>query len=345
MAISEYALPGFVPMTRKSIAPWFSTIDIDTHTAVSGCWLQWVGDELKRDANGFIELLASATNFRGGRGSADESKDYTYNSMLGMPRVSISKDKVRPYCKNGIHIGAARAYTEIAWLCRIEYASLHSQDEYNETLTADGFRQGGLGRGPAVDSTQWDTWGERRPFAPCGVTAILGNNTGRVSYTIKGWTGGDKTVQVTSYRGLEAPFEFLWMLADDILIYRPPVSAGSKAIAYGCTDPTKFTSPADNSTSIPDGYVPITEIPRDSGFQWNFGFSFDGFTFPTSIGATDNQGLCDFLWHDNIDASGWYGGLLSAAAYYGTRAGFGCLGAFARSSWGTPFGGFRLCRF
>ena len=122
-----------------------------------------------------------------------------------MPRTSISKAGVRPLCKNGTHHGAYRVYNEIAWLQRVEYASLHCQDAYTETLTADGFHQGGLGSGPVVNGTEWNTWGGYKPFVPCGVTATLGNNTGKVSYTIKGRTGGDKVVQVTSYRGLETP--------------------------------------------------------------------------------------------------------------------------------------------
>lgn len=346
LAISEYALPGFVRMTRKTLSPWGATIDIANNTAVSGCWLQWGADgELLRDANGILSLLPNATNFRGGSGASDASKDGTYNSQLGMPRTSISKAGARPACKNGTHLGMARAYMEIAWLQRIEYASLHCQDTYNETLTADGFHQGGLGSGPAVDGSQWNTWGGYRPFIPCGVTATLGNNTGRVSYTIKGWTGGDKVVQVNSYRGLEAPYEYLWFLADDVLIHYSPDSENGKTTAYGCSDPTKFTSPADNATTVPDGYVAITDLPRSDGYQWNFGFSYDGFTFPTSVGASSNQGLCDYLWQAGVNASGWYGALLSAGALDGARAGFGYLNATYRSSWTVADGAFRLCRF
>ena len=348
LAISEYALPGFVLMTRKTIAPWFSTVEIATNTAVSGCWLQWVDDDLKRDANGFIELLASAANFRGGSGASDASKDGTYNSMLGMPRTSISKASVRPYCKNGTHAGAARAYMEIAWLFRIEYATMHCQDTYNETLTADGFRQGGLGNGTAVNGTEWNTWGGYKPFIPCGVTATLGNNTGRVPYVIKGWTGGDKTVYVDSYRGLETPKEYLWLLCDDLLIHCSPVTADDPGhcTAYGCTDPTKFTSPGDTSTTIPDGYVPITELPATEGYIWNFGFSYDGFTLPTSVGGGANQGMCDYFYRvAKATANGWYGALLSAAANAGANAGFGSLHALNRSSWTNAYGGFRLCRF
>ena len=349
LCISEYALPGFVRMARKTCSPWFGTIDIAKNIAVSGCWLQWdSAGNILRDENGFVKLLANATNFRGGSGAGDASKDGTYNSMLGMPRTSISKAGVRPYCKNGTHIGVARVYSEIAWLQRIEYASLHCQDTYNETLTADGFHQGGLGNGTSVDGGQWNTWGGYRPFIPCGVTATLGNNTGRVAYTIKNWNGGDKVVQVASYRGFETPFEYLWMLADDLLIYCTPETADSpgRCTAYGCIDPTKFTSPGDTSTIIPDGYVPITELPSAEGWQWNFGCSYDGFTLPTSVGASGNQGLCDYFWRAaKASANGWYGALLSATAHLGANAGFGSLYAALRSSYSHAAGGFCLCRF
>lgn len=345
-AISEYPLPGFVLMSRKTIAPWYSTVDLAKSIAVSGCWLKWDdADELVRDENGFISLLDNAANFRGGSGASDADKDGKYNSMLGMPRTSVSKAAVRPWCKNGTHIGAYRAYTEIAWLQRIEYASLHCQDTYNETLTDDGFRQGGLGSGSTVAWEQWGTWGGYRPFVPCGVTAILGNNTGKVSYTVKGWTNGDKVVQVTSYRGLETPYEYLWMLADDVLIRHIPDAEGGRSIAYLCDDYTKFTSHSDNATTVPDGYEEKCDLPRDSGYILHFAVATNGVCFPDAIGGNGNQGACDYYYHPGRTASGWWGALLSARANLGAVAGFGCLLAYNRSSCSIAYGGFRLCRF
>lgn len=345
-AISEYPLPGFVEMPRLAIAPWYSTVDLDTNTAVSGCWLTWNGDEIARDDNGYIVLSDNASQFRGGAGTGDAAKDGTYNSQLGMPRTSINKATVRPYCKNGTHIGAYNAYNRIGWLQRIEYASLHCQDTYNETLTDDGFRQGGLGNSTSVNGTEWNTWGGYKPFIPCGVTATLGNNTGRVAYTIKGWTGGDKTVQVASYRGLETPFEYLIMLADDVLVYHSPTEA--KSTAYVCDDPTKFTSPADSSTSVPDGYVAIAELPRNDGYQLTFKVSTTkGFTFPDAVGGAATKGLCDYFYtpvDDDTPGTGWYGALFSGYAYYGAAAGFGYLITPYRSSIALAYAGFRLCR-
>lgn len=342
-AISEYPLPGFQKTTRKAISPWFGTIDSQTNTAVSGCFLLWNGDEIARDESGYVKLSSNAARYRGGGGSGDAGKDGTYNSQLGMARTSINKAGVRPYCKNGNHIGAYRAYNQIAWLQRIEYASLNCQATYNPTLTADGFHQGGLGSGCSVDGGQWNTWGGYKPFVPNGVTATLGNNTGKVSYTIKGWTGGDKVVQVTSYRGLEVLFEYLWMLADDFLCHNQE----GKSTGYLCEDPTKFTSPADSSTTIPDGYVPIVELPLKDGYINTNSFSSKGFSFPDdTTGAGATTGFCDYYWTNYDDGGrGWFGALLAASAAHGADAGFGLLSTGNRSSYSHASIGFRLCRF
>ena len=340
-AISEYPLPGFIKMGRKSISPWYGSIDLTNNIAVSGSWLTWDGDEIARDDNGFVVMKSNAAQFRGGSGSGDAAKDGTYNSQLGMARTSVSKATVRPLCKNGTHIGAGRAYTEIAWLQRIEYANTNCQELYTSTLTADGFHQGGLGNGTTVNSTEWNTWGGYKPFIPCGVTATFGNNTGRVAYTIKGWTGGDKVVYVSSYRGLEAGFEYIRLLADDFLVWHKD----DVSIAYVCEDSTKFTSHSDNATTVPNGYEAMTNLPRSSGYIGTVGISAKGHTFPETTGGSSVTGFCDYFYTPVGDGGrGWYGALLSAYAVAGANAGFGYLTTNYRSSYASASIGFRLCR-
>jgi len=343
-AISEYPLPGFIKMERKTCSPWFATYDQANSKAVSGCFLTWSGDDIARDTNGYVILTSNAANFRGGNN--DSSKDGTYNSQLGMPRTSISKATARSWCKDDSHCGAYRIYNEIAWLQRIEYASLYCQDTYNASLDANGYHQGGLGDGTTtVNGTYWNTWGGYNPFIPCGVTATLGNNTGQVQYTVKNWNGADFITTVTSYRGLEAPFNYLWMLADDVLVYHSPDSENAKSTAYVCADPTKFTSPADNDTNVPDGYDAITDMPRSEGWIKTISHSTKGYSFPLTVGAASNTGVTDYYWMPGTTASGWYGALLSAGAVDGASAGFGGLSAYYRSSGAIAHIGFRLCRF
>lgn len=354
-AISEYPLPGFVKVERKSIAPWYSTYNNTTKKPQSGCFLTWNGDEVARDGSGIPIMVANADQCRGGNNTT--GWDGTYRSLIGMGRTNVAKATVRSWCNaagNGIHHGAGRAFNHIAWLQRIEYANLNCQDTFTATLTADGFHQGGLGAGCSVDGGQWNTHNGYNPFVPGGVTAVLGNNTGRINYTVKNWanTGNDKVIAVTSYRGLEVPFEYLWMLADDLLIYHSPDTADARSTMYMCEDPTKFAAPGDSAaeSSVPTGYIAVTDMPRSASAGWIYpkthGFTKNGYSFPDKTGGSGSSttGYCDGLYHPGATASGWYGALLSGSADYGAVAGFGFLYAIYRSSSATTHIGFRLCR-
>ena len=341
-AISEYPLPGFKKAERMVISPWYATIDSETDTAVSGCFLKWDGDEIARTPEGIVMLTDNSARYRGGYGSSDANKDGTYNSQLGMGRTAISKAGTRQKCKNGTHLGAYRAYSKIAWLQRIEYANLNCQATYTPTITEDGFHQGGLGVGCSVNSTEWNNWGGYRPFVPNGVTATLGNNTGKVSYTVKNWEGSDKVIEVTSYRGFEVPYEYLYMLADDVLIWHKE----DKSVAYLCQDPSKFTSHSDQAITAPEGYKPVADLPRRDGYIITLNLTADGIDFPKTTGG--NLGVKDYYYtpvDDQTPSYGWFGALLSASATSGSYAGFGYRLTSNRSSVALAHGGFRLCRY
>ena len=345
--ISEYPLPGFTKVERMAIAPWYSTYNNTTKKPQSGCFLTWDGDEVARGEDGLPIFVDGAADCRGGNNTT--GWDGTYRSLIGMGRTSVTKSTVREWCVaagNGIHHGAYRAFNYIAWLQRIEYASLHCQDTYTTTLTGDGFRQGGLGSGCAVDGKQWNTHNGYNPFVPGGVTAPLGNNTGKVNFTVKNWanTGNDKVIAVTSYRGLEVPFEYIWMLADDVLV-RHGFPVSNRSTFYLCEDPTKFTSHSDSSTSVPAGYEAMTEIPLGkSNYIDTEEINGKGVSFPNSVNGSSNKGFCDQYYQPGATASGWYGALLSGGADFGAIAGFGYLIANYRSSIALASIGFRLCR-
>ncbi len=345
-AYSIYPIPGFTHIPRRTISAVHGTINLTTGKAMSGCFLTWDGDNIARDENGMVIFSDNAANFRGGSGSSDSAWDGTYHSMLGMARTSVSKATVRNACENGLHHGAYRAINSLAWLMACEYANLNGQLSFNPSLTTDGFHQGGIGVGPTVSWGEWGTWGSYKPFVPNGVTATLGNQSGVVNYTIKGWTGGDKVVPVPSYRGFELPFNFLWCLADDILIHHSPdtENAPGESIAYVCNDPTKFTSHSDSATTVPDGYEAISTLPRASGWTSQLSHHSQEYSFPESINGGANIGPGDYFYHPGATASGWYGGLLVGGALNDTHAGWRCLGTNYRSSHAYADIGFRLCR-
>lgn len=342
-ALSEYPLPGFVKIPRRTISPWGCTVDNVNNKTVSGCFLTWSGDAVAKDGNGLPIFTSNAAQFRGCNNSS--TNDGTTKSGLGMCRTSISRTTIRGYCKNGTHVGAFRAYNTIKWFFRVEYANMNCQATYNANLTADGYHQGGLGNGTAFDGTAWNTHNGYNPFIPCGVTATLGNNTGLVSYEFNLTQGGTKTVQVQSYRGFEVPFEYIWLNCDDVLIHHSPSSADNKSIAYLCDDPTEFTTPTDSQATVPSGYVAKTELPRESCYpKYEEVDSVTEAGFPAVSGGGTTTGICDYFYHPGASADGWYAALFGGNASYGATAGFGFLDTTYRPALTRAYIGFRLCR-
>lgn len=76
--------------------------------------------------------------------------------------------------------------TNTIWLLySIEYANWNSQLAFNENLSNDGFKQGGLGSGVTnVTGSDWNTFNSYYPIIPCGTSDALGNKTGEVEYTL-----------------------------------------------------------------------------------------------------------------------------------------------------------------
>jgi hypothetical protein len=350
VAISEVELPGFTYIKERSVSPWFATFDRTSNLPVSASFLQWNTDgTLKRDATTSLPVLVdNAANFRGGNNSA--TNDTNTKSLLGMPATNNSKATIRTRCRSlgtKWHHGGWRFREEMSWLMAIEFGSLDSQAAYTAEKTADGFAQGGLGNGTYVDSGQWNSFNGYNPFIPCGVTAKLGNNTGIVSYLIKDWQSGvDKTVNVASYRGWEQPQQYLWEHSDDVIIYHGKPSDGNKSLIYLCEDASKFVTPADTATVIPDGYNELGALPRASGYISSMGVG-NGLTFPNSVtGGAANKNYCDYYWYPTVtddSGFGWYQLLSAVLAYNAEHAGVRGAHAYHRGARTSTHYGFPLC--
>lgn len=100
-------------------------------------------------------------------------------SDLGKPRTSMSRAICRTYARNAHkEIMCFTYYWAIFyWLYVIEYANFNSQDTFNNNLSAEGYKQGGLGPG-VTTMANWDTWNGIYPITPCGYNNNYGNGTG-----------------------------------------------------------------------------------------------------------------------------------------------------------------------
>lgn len=148
------------------------------------------------------------------RGSKNESaydnKLYTVpeQSDLGKPVTSISRATNRTACINANREPLCYEYYKAVfyWLYTIEYANRHCQDYYKAELTADGYRQGGLGAGSTTLSYHGmqAPWSRLGSISSCGVGNSLGNNTGLIRRPEKygyAWTTNIKLVNAQQIDG------------------------------------------------------------------------------------------------------------------------------------------------
>ena len=344
---SLYHIPGFIYIPPFSIDPWFGTYDNIVNRAACVSSLQWNADgTIMRDGTTDLPVFtANAAQFRGGSNNA--TLDGTYRSHIGMARTSVSQADVSNKCSSlGTHIGIYRKMVILAELYTLEYANNDIQEAYNPVLTANGYRQGGLGNGPAVADTEWNTHNGYNPFVPNGVTAKLGNKSGVVNYKIKNWanTGVDKTVSCTSWRGFENWYQYLWTFCRDAWVYKQTAGEGGKNLLYECIDTSMLAAPASDALpAVPIGYNLISnQLPLTSGYGLSEILSGNGEILPANNNGSPVEGLCDYYW-TNTD-TGWFMILLTGSSNRGASCGLRHAVTYYRPASAYAHVGFRQSR-
>ena len=325
--ISELPLAGYHQVPKCYVSAYEATVERSTLTLAS--------------------VKNTGADYRGGNNNAEW--DGTYRSLLGMPATSISRTNFHNYARkrkatttewNCMTYDIQKA---LYWLFVVEYATLNSQAAYNPQLTAEGFRQGGLGAGvTTLNGTLWSTFNGYYPVIPCGTTDSLGNGTGEVLYTMPTEydSSNEITVQVPRYRGVENPFGHLWQWTDGINVRISPTEAnGGDGLSkvYVCSDPSKFK---DNGY---DGYSHVGNEARAEGYVKQVIFGEYGEIMPQVVGGGSTTYHCDYHYTNIPTAETLRGVLFGGPAHHGAGAGF----AYAHSS-GAPsitdaYFGSRLC--
>lgn len=294
---------------------------------------------VKRSTSQLMSVINATADFRGGNNNA--SLDAQPNSLLGRPATAISLTNFRAFARNNGAKWSARSYLSRAkmnMLYMVEYANRHVQAAYNESLTSQGHKQGGLGDGvTAVNGTNWNSLNGYYPFVPCGRTAGLGNKSGFVNYVVTGFTGGDITVPVNSYRGVELPYGHIWEWEDGILYNIQANDAGGQSQIFVCDDPANY---ADTLTN----YRQVGLLPRAEGYITKCLLN-EGLTIPTeAAGGSSTTRYADYFY-TSIPASGSSirGSLVSASAVHGAPAGLFCLYTASAPSNSYAYIGSRPC--
>lgn len=270
------------------------------------------------------------------RGGGNRSANDTYletdpfRTDLGKPRTSTTRANMRTYARNTTsELLSYEQYKNIFyWLWVIEYANFNSQATFNDALTSEGYRQGGMGNGiTTVNGNYWNYYNGYYPLTPCGYGNQLGNRTGLVDMqvTMPTTSGGDPTqvynLKMPRWRGFDNPFGDIWTNLDGILIDTPLTGASDTGVLPTCyiiTDPANYT---DTLEGIEEKADRIYSQPHSEGYikEWHLGSAAD--MVPQSTGRNTTQFKCDYYWvnYDDTPETLWVGG----RAGHGSRAGLG----------------------
>lgn len=296
--ISELPLPGYHAVPKMYVSAYEAA--------------------LQRSTQKLSSVVNDTEDFRGGSNQA--AWDGSYRSLLGKPATSISRTNFRNYARKR-NDGDTRwncmtyeAQKALYWLFVVEYATLNSQAAYNPELSAEGYRQGGLGAGVSdLEGGKWNTLNGYNPFIPCGYTDSLGNGTGVVEFTMPEEydAATTKKTNVPRYRGIENPFGHIWQWTDGINVrISPTVENGGDGLSkvFVCKDPSKFTD------SNYDGYSHVGNEARTDGYVKEIIGGEFGEIMPSAVGGGTTSYFCDYHY-TNIPTSEALRGV-----YFGGRA-------------------------
>lgn len=217
-----------------------------------------------------------------------------------IPTVNFTRANGRTWARANGFDGEAKwnlyTYEEHRAICHlflVEYATRNSQKAVNTTLTAEGFRQGGLGSG-CTTGTATINGATTYSFIPTGSSDSLGSGSGEVTVTIQQTdSSGHNTSTITRkcnrYRGIENPFGHVWKHTDDVI----SIYGGDYRTWYKSIKPEQFANNKNTS------YKPLTTATVVTGYKTEIRATptCDFFAAACTNGSESTY-WCDYNWDD-----------------------------------------------
>lgn len=222
-----------------------------------------------------------------------------FRTDLGKPRTYISRATMRTYSRNaGSEMLSYDQYKNIFyWLYIIEYANFNCQEAYNEAVTAEGYKQGGLGQGVATRNYEyWSRYNDQYPLTPCGYCNELGNGTGLKTMKFVAYPM-TYIFSVPRWRGFDNPFGDISINLDGIIIQGD--AEGNPQTVYTTTDPNNYgdDESAKNAMEIAGHQI------NKTGYTKEFDLGEAAHIIPESVGGDTTKYKCDFNWTGSKDTS------------------------------------------
>lgn len=320
--ISQYPLAGFEAVHTMYISSYEAALD--------------------RTNSKLASLVNTTTQYRGGNNTS--AWDTAANSLLGKPATNISRTNLRTYARNrgaNWQMYSYEAHKTLFWFFIIEYATRNSQAAVNATLTAQGYKQGGLGNGVSTaNASAWNTFNNYNPFVPCGATNTLANNSGEVDYTAVDFGGAGVNVgfKANRYRGVEMPFGHIWKNTDGINIEIQANDAGAESRVWLSKNPAHWNDA--NYTNFENKGL----ITRTNGYMSRALFGAGGEFVPSVASGGSTTYYSDYFY-TSLPASGaaLRTLLLGGCADEGALDGFGYSFTADAPANAAAYRGSRLC--
>ena len=302
----NFYIKSIIDGTKRRV--WISTVKIDNsytyqHEILVDAYRSTVLNTVPTDM-GYLSTLPvysaiSVVNTHdycrgGGNISANDVYLETdpFRSDLCKPRTKLSRTTMRTYSRNaGSEMLSYDQYKNIFyWLYVIEYANFNCQEAYNEAVTAEGYKQGGLGAGITNMNNQGDYNGYY-PLTPCGYGNEIGNGTGIKPLVIpKSTYGSGQTLSMPRWRGFDNPFGDIFTNLDGIIIQVD--AEGNLNTVYTTTDPNNY---GDNESAKNAMEIAGHEI-HQSDYTKEFDLGEAAHIIPESVGGDTTKYKCDFHW-------------------------------------------------
>lgn len=269
-----------------------------------------------------------------------------FRSLLGKPRTSMSRATMRANCrKSGKEILSYLQYKRVLyWLYVVEYANFNCQAKFDDELTSEGYKHGGLGDGvTTVNSNYWNFYINSGPLTPNGYTNEFGNATNVkemsiIMPTVSGGEPEDETIQrVPRWHGIENLFGDVFNNVDGIIINSSSIIENNKKYneVYATDDPTLYSDSDYSKMRVigielnEKGYIKEFDlgntaeiIPRlneggTTQYKCDYHYINDTTELRTLFfggGASfgNTSGLCDFYSSYSVDLSTGYFGFRSS---------------------------------
>lgn len=294
-----------------------------------------------RTNNKLASVCNETEQYRGGNNQADW--DALSKSQLGKCATSMTRATMRTRARNrGDNWNEMdyESWKTIFWLYYVEYANRNCQAAVNSELTAEGYKQGGLGSGATtLTSTDWSAYNSYYPMLKCGASNLLASGSGEVIVNLPDDYKVDTptTLACCRYRGIENPFGHIWTNVEGAIfdIKTDADADGGTSEFYTTSDKTKFGDTLE-------GFTKVGNVPRKDGYVTKLIFGENGEFAPSDNGGGSTTYWCDYFY-TSISSSSLRTLLLGGSCHSGAYSGFGyCHSYYGVSDAYATVGG-RLC--